>query len=90
MQYSIISAIAVLASFAVATPVLSARDAPKVFKLVAGPGAPAEIAGHPLQIFNGSLGWSTDSTITKDGTFFIQNNAKSGIAFYSADTAYEM
>ncbi|KAL0638815.1 hypothetical protein Q9L58_002044 [Maublancomyces gigas] len=90
MKSSIISSIAVLASFVVATPILSARDDPKVFKLVAGPDAPAEIAGHPVQIISASLGWSTDSTITKDGTFFIQNNAKSGVTFYSKDTAYEI
>lgn len=91
MKSSIISTIAVLASFVVATPILSARDDLKVFQLIAGPGAPAEIAGLPVQIlYDASLGWSTDSTVAKDGTFFIQNNAKSGIAFYSKDTAYEM
>lgn len=93
MKSSIISAIAALASFAAASPILNSRDALKVFTLVAGSDAPADIAGHTLQLSavkGGSLGWFADNAAAVDGTYFIQNNAKSGITFYSIDTAYEM
>lgn len=103
MKYSIISAVAALASFAVASPIVNSLDSAlssfdstlKVFSLVAGPDAPADIAGATLQISSkdgGGLGWypaGGSVTTAVPATLFIQNNARDGIAFYSKNTVYE-
>lgn len=96
MKSFIISAIAALATFAAASPILKSRDSglPDTFKLLPGPDAPAEIAGLGYVQWDGALGgnlgWFPDNENATDVTSFIQYNAKNGIAFYSRNTALEM
>lgn len=91
MKCSIISAVAVLASLAAASPTLQARD-PKVFKLIAGPDSPADLVGKTLQVATkdgGGTGWFPGMDSALDATFFIQFDSKDGIAYYSKNTVYQ-
>lgn len=94
MKSFIVCAIAALASFTTASPVLQRRDNPKTFKLKPAPDAPAEVAGLGYVQWDGTLGgnlgWFPDNENATDVSTFIQYNAKDGIAFYSRNTALEM